>query len=76
MGRGSDDGSPLRLRRGIRLRLLRNELASWLADEMFVVVGGFCGASQASLRPSNHGATLVVMSCCRSVVCRLVFAFK
>ena len=71
LGRDREDGSPLKLRRGMRLLLLRNELASWLAEEMLLVVVGFAGGSQASLaslRPCSHGATLVVMSCIQSVV--------
>ena len=65
LGRDREEGSPLKLRRGIRLLLLRNELASWLAEEMLLVVVGFAGGSQASLaslRPCSHGATLVVIS--------------
>ena len=69
-GRDSEEGSPLRLLRGMRLLLLRNELASWLAEEMFIVVVCFGGGSQVSLRPSSHGATLVVMLLCGSVVAR------
>jgi hypothetical protein len=60
-GRDSEEGSPLKLLRGMRLLLFRNELASWLADEIFMAVVCIGGGSQASLRPSSHGATLVVM---------------
>jgi hypothetical protein len=60
----------------MRLLLVRNELASWLADEIFVAVVCFGGGSHASLRPSSHGATLVVMLLCSSVAVQCVVAFK
>jgi len=61
--RESEDGRPLRLRRGILLWLFRSEPASWLADDMLLASTCCCGCSHpSSLRPCSHGATFVVMS--------------
>lgn len=61
--RENEAGSPLRLRRGIRLWLPRSELALWLADEILLANCCCLGSSQgSSLRPCSQGATFVVIA--------------